>query len=154
MPLTKQQITNFWDKVDKDCPPPAGNRKLGPCWEWLGSAGTRGYGVVSLNGKLRKVQRVAWEILIGPLDPTQKLWRRCGRINCVNPNHFELDGGAEATPCGVRNKLTSQQKEEIHEMVTIHGEKQADVARQFKISQGRVSAVVAEVNHLKQTITL
>ena len=80
----------FWPKVDKRSPD--------ECWEWLGwttpeRPGSRGgYGYIGLGGAgagQRTVQRVAYELCVGPIPEGLHIDHLCRNRKCVNPAHLE-----------------------------------------------------------------
>lgn len=78
--LTRRQLRNFWNKVDKN----------DSCWNWTGARYPSGYGKVGLNGKTRLPHRIAYEIEHGPIPTGQQVDHRCHNTSCVNPEHLRL----------------------------------------------------------------
>jgi hypothetical protein len=58
----------FWAKVNKKGPMPEDCPELGPCWIWTGYRQRQGYGHMSIDGRISRVNRVAWLIQTGE-DP-------------------------------------------------------------------------------------
>jgi len=58
------------------------------CIPWTGARDIRGYGVVHRRGRPILAHRVAWEHENGPLAPGRCLVNRCGKRECVNPEHW------------------------------------------------------------------
>lgn len=60
------------------------------CWEWTGST-TQGYGAIAWgeDGRSRRVHRVVYELLVGPVPPPLMLDHLCRNRRCVNPAHLE-----------------------------------------------------------------
>jgi HNH endonuclease len=76
--------SRFWSKVDF----------RGDCWEWTAALSGHGYGNFYVGGGAAnpiytKAHRMAWTLLIGPLDPDQHIDHRCRNRRCVNPDHLE-----------------------------------------------------------------
>lgn len=73
----------FWPKVDAS----------GDCWLWTGQRFTNGYGLLRTDGTVSRrallAHRIAWRLLIGPLDQDITLDHRCRVRTCVNPDHLE-----------------------------------------------------------------
>jgi hypothetical protein len=59
------------------------------CWEWLGARDTRGYGNIRVARGVRKVHRVLYELLRGPLRDGYDCDHLCRVPWCVRPDHLE-----------------------------------------------------------------
>jgi hypothetical protein len=59
------------------------------CWLWQAHCNNDGYGVVSVERKLKKAHRVVYEMLVGPIDEGLTLDHLCRVRHCVNPAHLE-----------------------------------------------------------------
>lgn len=59
-----------------------------PCEPWHLKINARGYGEVSINGKMRMAHRVAYELLYGPLPAGYELHHLCENKACVNVDHL------------------------------------------------------------------
>ena len=70
----------FWDYVDK----------TETCWLWTGVPNSRGYGLVSLNGKRWYVHRAILEATAGPLPPGAIVDHKCRVKLCVRPDHLQV----------------------------------------------------------------
>jgi hypothetical protein len=62
--------------------------KTETCWLWMGNT-SWGYGGISVEGKHKKVHRVSYEILVGPIPEGLVLDHLCRVKSCVNPEHLE-----------------------------------------------------------------
>jgi hypothetical protein len=65
------------------------------CWEFTGPKDSHGYGRLFTSGRERKAQRVAYELLVGPLPPRSRLLHplfpeKCIGAGCCNPSHMKL----------------------------------------------------------------
>ena len=58
------------------------------CLIWLGAT-SRGYGYVSVNGKMRPAHVVNYEEEKGPVPPGLELDHKCRVRCCINENHLE-----------------------------------------------------------------
>ncbi|MEU0831252.1 HNH endonuclease signature motif containing protein [Streptomyces sp. NPDC005969] len=58
------------------------------CWLWTGST-TQGYGYVQWQGARRRVHRVVYELLVGPITEGTELDHLCRIRHCCNPAHLE-----------------------------------------------------------------
>jgi hypothetical protein len=69
----------FWQRVDKTA----------DCWLWSGSYylshGKQRYG--TFRGK--RVHRIAYELLVGPIPPRLVIDHTCRNTLCVRPDHLE-----------------------------------------------------------------
>lgn len=145
----------FWRHVAKPAEPDG-------CWEWTGGHDAYGYGSMGIDGgRTSTVNRVAHELLIGPIPEGMCVCHRCDNRNCVNPAHLFLGSRADNLhdmfakgrgrgqftkgACqGTANawaRYTEDQIREIRSLVA-SGVTQVEVARQFGMRQGYVSNIV------------
>ena len=61
----------------------------GFCWLWTGALDGKGYGRVSVGGKVVRAHRWAYEALVGPIPSGLHLDHLCRVKTCVNPDHLE-----------------------------------------------------------------
>lgn len=81
----------FWSFVDTDGPICEYAPELGPCWLWLRSTQSGGYGQIRLR-ELTTTQlahRIAYLIAKGDLPDGLHLDHLCNTRSCVNPSHLE-----------------------------------------------------------------
>lgn len=72
------------------------------CWLWTGYT-YNGYGrfTIGVGRTAQKAHRVAYEILVGPLDAATVLHHRCENTRCINPAHLEPMTPADHAKLGV-----------------------------------------------------
>jgi hypothetical protein len=74
----------FWAKVKK------GER----CWIWTGTVNNKGYGLLFITRRPKRVvrtaHRVSYELHKGPIPSCMGVLHRCDTPRCVNPEHFFL----------------------------------------------------------------
>lgn len=60
----------------------------GDCWVWQGACagGERGGPCVNWGGKTKRVRRMLWEALNGPIKPRLVVAATCGNRKCVSPS--------------------------------------------------------------------
>lgn len=63
------------------------------CWEWVGRRTAKGYGVLSVptsdRVRDRKVHRLAYEAVRGPIPSGLVIDHLCRNRACFNPDHME-----------------------------------------------------------------
>lgn len=140
------------------------------CWLWNGPISMAGYGLTSNftdQGLSRQVlvHRVVWELVNGPVAAGRVLMHQCDvryavgdttYRRCANPAHLKIGTHAEnyremwergrgihGEKCW-KTTLTAETVTEIRRRASL-GERQADLARAFGISDGQVSLIVRRV---------
>ena len=82
----------FWSKVNKDGSVPDYAPHLGPCWTWDGTRNAKGYGVLTIRGRVgsRLAHVLAWEFTKGLVPEGLELDHLCRVKHCVNVDlHLE-----------------------------------------------------------------
>jgi len=60
---------------------------LSGCHIWQGRRNSTGYPVISLQGRLHLVHRLAWTLRYGRIRDGMELCHRCDEPRCINPDH-------------------------------------------------------------------
>jgi integrase len=77
----------FWNRLDR----------ARDCWLWTGAKDPKGYGVVSVDGRLWKAHRYAWRLVNGrELPAGSRISQLCGNTACCNPEHLLSASGSRS----------------------------------------------------------
>ncbi len=139
-------IERFWSKVEVDSET--------ECWNWKAFRDKNGYGVISINGKIRKAHRISFHIHYRRL-PLLNICHSCDNPACCNPHHLwegtqgdnmkdMADKGRSLHRYGIQHpcaKLTTDKVIEIRQLVS-SGVEQKKVAGMFDVTQSAVSKIV------------
>lgn len=61
------------------------------CWNWQDSLDKYGYGQFSVNAKMVKAHRFAYQYYVGSLIDKLELCHTCQNRKCCNPDHLRQD---------------------------------------------------------------
>lgn len=75
----------FWQRVIK---PAMGEPTLG-CWKYQGHHSDDGYATYKYNGRMWRVHRLTYTLVIGAIPAGRELDHTCRHRWCVNPYHLE-----------------------------------------------------------------
>lgn len=81
-PPKRPLAERLWPRVEK----------TETCWIWRGHVSTSGYGGISVDGTwhtIKRVHRVVYELLVGPIPDGLQIDHLCRVRACVNPLHLE-----------------------------------------------------------------
>ena len=124
------------------------------CWPWLGfTHPEKKYGFYSQDGDYIQAHRAAYYLQYGEFDYNLCVLHTCDNPPCVNPHHLFL--GTQLQNIADRDskkrqrwgtamwwccKLTEEQVRDIYLQAHL-GVPQADIAKQYKITQSTVSQI-------------
>jgi hypothetical protein len=131
----------------------------GGCWVWTGGHVPDGYGCIQVDGAARGTHRVAWEMAIGPIPDGLHVLHRCDNRPCCNPEHLFLGTNADNVADKVaKGRHRSDRLERgverynavlddgavqaIRERYARGGVRQADLAREYGVTQQMISKVI------------
>lgn len=146
-----QRFWNSYREVQRDY--------VTPCWEWLKSKCSGGYGTVRYKHRTRSAHIVAWELTHGPSLDDLEVCHHCDWPPCINPSHlfkgthrqnmqdsivkerFVFPPPHPGELCG-RSKLTEMQILEIRRCYDTGLENQYQLAERFGVEQSNIHAIV------------
>lgn len=124
------------------------------CIEWQFAKDWDGYGLVKIHRRMRRVHRVAWEIVNGAIPRGLFVCHRCDNPSCFNVNHLFLGSPADnmsdktkkgRTPAGEEHKNSKHTSQDVHEMrvAFLMGCTQKAIGSVFGIRQGKVHGIIS-----------
>jgi predicted DNA-binding protein YlxM (UPF0122 family) len=138
----KHTVEEFWSLIDKNGPIPPRHPELGPCWLWMGTRDSQGYGCFTLNG-LYRTHRIARVLTSGPLT-TENPWvlHRCDNPPCCNPAH--LFDGTDITNAADRDAKRRHQHGSTHYAAKITERQAAEFMSLYYIARVEIKEIAAE----------
>jgi hypothetical protein len=116
------------------------------CWLWTGSKHPRGYGQLSLDGKVRRAHRVSFEIFVGPIPTELVLDHLCRNPACINPTHLEPVTQGENVRRGI--SVTAVNARKTH---CLHGHAFTPANTQLRAGGGRACRACRRKSSWKRT---
>ena len=129
------------------------------CWNWSLTKDKDGYGKIKISGKHWRVHRAVYFTLNPDADKRLHVLHRCDNTCCCNPEHIYLGTncdnvrdkvarGRQSRPIGELHpgaKLTEDRVRDVRAILN-QGLTQAEIGRQFGISQASVSLIKNRIN--------
>lgn len=139
-------MKRFWDKVDK----------TGDCWEWKAALNEHGYGMIGMNGGMRRAHRLSWEFRYGKIPDGLFVLHKCDNPKCVNPDHLflgnqtdnmhdcSLKGRTKNTPqLGEKNVFAVLDRFKVLEIRALDGIMlQKDIAKTYNVKDSAISKII------------
>lgn len=105
------------------------------CWNWIGATAGKGYGVLSINGKMKYAHRVQYERWNNTSIPDgMVVLHACDNPSCVNPFHLSIGTQRENIEDAVKKGRTA--KGEAHGLVKNPGA----AARGERVASSKLTA--------------
>jgi hypothetical protein len=60
------------------------------CWSWRAKRSTSGARVFKLRGEILPIEIAAYMLFVGPVPHDSEVFRRCGEVECVRPDHLAI----------------------------------------------------------------
>ncbi|MGE5617839.1 MAG: HNH endonuclease [Sphingomonadaceae bacterium] len=128
------------------------------CWIWTGCLNSRGYGLISVEGRPVLTHRWVYEFVNGPIPQGFYVHHTCGVRRCCNPEHLRLATHAQnmaemraagRSTRGARNpraKLTEAEVLEIRARYAAGNVSQSALARRYGVTPPSINDIVHRVS--------
>ncbi len=110
-----------------------------PCWIRRGHLNNKGYGSVSVAGKLMYAHRAMYEQEVGPIPEGLTIDHLCRVRSCMRPSHLEPVPMGENLRRGKGAKLTAEDVARIRADTRL----QREIAEEYGIHPAHVSKIRA-----------
>jgi uncharacterized protein (DUF433 family) len=125
------------------------------CWNCTSHASnTFGYPMITRNGIHQTVYHLMYELHHGRVPQGLVIRHKCDNPKCINPDHLEIGtykdnchdmiSRGRDTIVGSRNTRARLNEEKVKEILgrISHGERQADLAREYKVPREVIYSIV------------
>lgn len=159
---TEQQLTSFWNSINKNGSMPEHCPELGQCWEWTGGCIPDGYGKKLWNGRIELTHRISWIIAYASIPNNLLVLHKCDNPLCARPDHLFLgtnhDNSVDREQKGRGNhpkgeghknaKLTYKQANEIRERFAQGGVTKRKLSYDYGVSDVVIGRIVKNKGYL------
>lgn len=128
--------TKFWSQVRVGTPD--------ECWPFLGSTNGIGYGRLRWFDGLDMAHRVAYRLMVGPLDAHTLVRHTCDNPPCCNPDHLKPgDAKKNMEDARRRNRLrTKLSQQEVNQLRCNAEDGTKTLSRTYGISERHVRRIL------------
>ena len=98
------------------------------CWLWTGAKfQNTGYGQIQIEGSPKRVHRVVWEMVKGPIPIGLLVLHKCDVRHCINPSHLfigDQQANVDDMAAKGRKKVSfGERHSQIMKRVAVRGDK-------------------------------
>lgn len=117
---------------------------IGDCWEWQGSYGKDGYGVMSVRRKQKRVHRVAFEVFTEGSAEGRLVCHKCDNPKCFNPDHLFLGTSKDNTQDMIRKGRKAKGQGQKHPKSILTASQVMDIRRKRNEQGMSLKAIASE----------